>query len=142
MNGIQSLWDDAVGYLQPYPLLQAVLIVVASLLVAVIVDRLITGVVSRVVSRTQTRLDDRLIKILHRPIFTTVALAGLLLATYRLDFNDVLQLVTVAAIKTLLVLIWLAFASRFVSLVLGAMKRQEDRFQFVQQTTEPLRSNA
>lgn len=142
MNRIQSLWQDAVNYLQPHPLLQAGLIVVASLVAAVIVERLITGVISRVVSRTQTRLDDRLITILHRPIFTTVALAGLLSATYRLDFNEALQLATVAAIKTLLVLIWLAFALRFSSLVLGAMRRQDDRFQFVQQTTEPLLKNA
>jgi len=142
MNAIQEFWQATIGFLQPYPLLQAFLIIVAFLILAVIVDRLITGVVSRIVSRTETNLDDRLVAIMHRPIFTTVALVGLILATYRLEFNYLLMMATVGAVKTILVLIWLAFALRFSSMTLGAMRRQEERFEFVQQSTEPLLKNA
>ncbi len=142
MDVIQEYWQLALDFLQPYPYLQALLIVVLFLVLAVLVDRVISGVVSRVVSRTETQIDDRLVAILHRPIFTTVALMGLILATLQLDMNYLVLLGTIGIIKTLLVLIWLIFGLRLSSMMLGAMKRQEDRFQFVQQTTEPLLKNA
>jgi MscS family membrane protein len=142
MDDIQNYWQTALDFLQPYPYLQAGLIIVVFLFLAVLVDRLITGVISRVVARTQTTLDDRLMSIMHRPIFTTVAMMGLILATVQLDLPQILLLATIGVIKTLLVLIWLTFGLRLSSIMLGAMKGQEDRFQFVQQTTEPLLKNA
>ena len=142
MDVIQNYWQTALDFLQPYPYLQAGLIIVVFLFLAVLVDRLITGVISRVVARTQTTLDDRLMSIMHRPIFTTVAMMGLILATVQLDLPQILLLATIGVIKTLLVLIWLTFGLRLSSIMLGAMKGQEDRFQFVQQTTEPLLKNA
>jgi len=142
MDVIQNYWQTALDFLQPYPYLQAGLIIVVFLFLAVLVDRLITGVISRVVVRTQTTLDDRLMLIMHRPIFTTVAMMGLILATVQLDLPQILLLATIGVIKTLLVLIWLTFGLRLSSIMLGAMKGQEDRFQFVQQTTEPLLKNA
>ena len=142
MGVIQEYWQTAVNFLQPYPYLQAGMIIVVFLFLAVVVDRLITGIISRVVSRTETKLDDRLVAIMHRPIFTTVALMGLILATVQLNLNDILLLGTIGVIKTFLVLIWLTFGLRLSGIMLGAMKRQEDRFQFVQQTTEPLLKNA
>lgn len=142
MDVIQNYWQTAVAFLQPYPYLQAGLIILVFLFLAVLVDRLITGVISRVVARTQTTLDDRLISIMHRPIFTTVAMVGLIIATVQLDLPQFLLLATIGVIKTLLVLVWLTFGLRLSSIMLGAMKGQEDRFQFVQQTTEPLLKNA
>ena len=142
MQTLREYWQSVIDFLQPYPYLQALLIIVLFLMLAVVVDRVISGVVSRVVSRTQTRLDDRLVAILHRPIFTTVALLGLLLATYQLEVSYLVMLATIGIIKTLLVLIWLIFGLRLSSLMLSAMRRQEDRFEFVQQTTEPLLRNA
>ena len=109
IDAFSDFWRDVLDFLHPYPYLQAILIVVASLVLAVLVDRLITGIITRIVVRTETKLDDRLVAIMHRPIFTTVALIGLILATYRLDFNAALQLTTIGVINTLLVLIWLTF---------------------------------
>lgn len=142
MGTIQEYWQNALDFLQPYPYLQALLIIGAFLVLAFLVDRVISSVVSGLVSRTQTQLDDRLVAIMHRPIFTTVALVGLILATYQLDINYLVLLGTIGIIKTLLVLIWLTFGLRLSGMMLSAMKRQEDRFQFVQHTTEPLLKNA
>ena len=142
MGFIRTYWQTVVDFLQPYPQLQAILIIIVFLVLAFAVDRVITGSIKRLVSRTETSFDDRLVAILHRPIFTTVALIGLIAATLRLDLNSALRLTTIGIVKTLLVLIWLAFALRFSSMMLGAMKKHQDRFQFVQQTTEPLLKNA
>jgi small-conductance mechanosensitive channel len=128
--------------LQPYPYLQALLVIIAFIALAKFVDRLISGLVARLVSKTKTNLDDQLVEIMHRPIFTTVAMIGLVFATYRLDFSDPLRNTTIAVIQTMLALIWLVFGLRLSRLLLAAMRRQERRFRFVQQTTEPLLTNA
>jgi len=142
MELIQQYWQLVLDFLQPYPSLQALLIIVAFLVLAVIVDRAISGFVKHLVARTQTKLDDQLVAILHRPVFVSVTLVGLILASYRLELGEMLQDTTVAIIKTLLALIWLTFALRLSSMILKAMRRQDDRFEFVQQTTEPLLRNA
>ena len=80
-------------------------------------------------SKTQTELDDRVLDVLHRPIFTTVALIGLLLAAEPLELGPQVSLFTTSTVKTLLIIIWLVFAVRFSRLVLEAMRREEERFQ-------------
>jgi small-conductance mechanosensitive channel len=128
--------------LRPYPYLQALVIIDALVVLATLDDRVICGLIAKLVSRTKTHLDDQLVEIMHRPIFTTVAMIGLVLATYRLDFSAELRNTTVSVIQTLLALIWLFFGLRLSRLLLAAMRRQERRFRFVQQTTEPLLTNA
>jgi small-conductance mechanosensitive channel len=129
-------------FLEPYPLLSALEVLVAFLILAALIDRLITGMVSRFVSRTETDLDDRFIALLHRPIFSTVMLLGLVLAVYEFDLQSGLLLKTLAVVKTLLVFIWLIFGLRFSRLLIRALKDRADRFEFVQPTTEPLLRNA
>ena len=142
MDSLLQLARTWMEWLQPYPPLQALLIVVAFLLLAALADRLITGIIARMVSRTETDLDDRVLRILHRPIFTTVALIGLIIAVDRIELSSEASLVTTSIVKTLLILIWLAFALRFSKLMLEAMKGQKQRFQMVEQTTEPLLRNS
>jgi small-conductance mechanosensitive channel len=142
MKGMPGFVRDWLALIEPYPYLEALLIIVAFLVLAAVVDRLISGIVARFVARTETDLDDRLLAILHRPIFTSVALAGLLVAAEGLDLSEGWARATTSIIQTILILIWLVFALRFSSVMLGAMSRQETRFQYVQQTTEPLLKNA
>jgi small-conductance mechanosensitive channel len=132
-------WND---FLEPYPGLRALEIIVGFLILAVLVDRLFTGIVSRIVAGTETDLDDRLLAILHRPIFTSVALLGLILAVYEFELSLGWLLVTTSIVKTVLIVIWLVSGLRFSRLVLGALKDRQDRFDLVQQTTEPLLRNA
>ncbi len=93
-------------------------------------------------ARSETDFDDKLIDILHRPVFTTVALVGLILATYRLDLVSNVEDVTVTIVRTILVIVWILFGLRFFRLMLGTMKRSTERFALVRQSTEPLLANA
>ena len=142
MQAFLEFSQQGFDLLRPYPLLQALIIFLAFLMLAKLADRLITSVVPKIVSRTKTNLDDQLVALMHRQIFSTVAMIGLVLASYRLELGDELRNATVAIIQTLLIVIWLAFGLRLSRLVLAAMRRQERRFRFVQQTTEPLLTNA
>lgn len=142
MDALPQFFQNWIDSLQAYPLLQALVVIVAFLILAAVVDRLISGIISRTVARTETDLDDRVLKILHRPIFLTVALIGLLIATQFLTLSEGLQDFTDSAVKTLLIVIWFVFAVRFSRLLLEAMGSEETRFQLVESTTEPLLRNA
>ncbi|MFW2405584.1 MAG: mechanosensitive ion channel family protein [Gammaproteobacteria bacterium] len=128
--------------LQPYPLLQALLVIIIFLVLAKIVDTIFTSVLRKIVSRTSNNFDDQLIAIIHRPIFTSVAAIGLVFATWRLKLEPGVQNATTDIIQTLLIIVWLIFGLRFARLIVAAMTRNDRHFKFVQPATEPLFSNA
>ena len=139
---MSEVWRDVVGFFERYPYLEALAIVVGFAILARLADRLLTVTLRRLAARSETQFDDKLVDLIHRPIFTTVALVGLILATYRLDLSETLERTTVLIVQTILVIVWVLFGVRFVRLVIGTMRRSPDRFQIVQQSTEPLLSNA
>jgi len=142
MDRLKTLAMQGFGLFEPYPYLQALVVILLFGALAKIADVLISSVCARLAANTKSNVDDQLVKILHRPIFTSVAMVGLVIATYRLDFGDNLRDTTIAGLQTILIVIWLTFGLRLSRIVIAAMKRQERSFQFVQQSTEPLLSNA
>lgn len=139
---MSDLLDNVGGFFERFPYVEALAIVVAFAVVARLVDRVLSGSIRRMVSRSETDLDDKLIDLLHRPIFTTITLIGLILATHRLNLSAGTERLTVTLVQTILVVVWVSFALRFFRLLLLALRDNEDRFDIVQQTTEPLLSNA
>ena len=139
---MRDLLDTVGDFFADYPLLEALAIIVVFAILARIVDRLLSETLRRLAERSKTDLDDRAITILHRPIFTTVALTGLILATYRLALPVSVESLTVTAIQTVLVIVWIVFALRFFRLLLSSMRRKDGEVGLVQQTTEPLLANA
>ena len=142
MGAFLQLVRDWNGFLEPYPWARALQVIVVFVILAGLVDRLITGIIRRLVAHTETRFDDQLLSVLHRPIFTTVALIGLVLAVYEFDFPPDLLLATTSIVKTILILVWFVFGLRASGLAFSAMRGWEGRFEFVQQSTEPLFKNA
>lgn len=139
MTDLIARWH---AFLEPYPLLRALQVIVLFLLIAALLDRLISGVVRRFTAKTETNLDDQILQILHRPLFSSVTLVGLNVAAYELDLSPEFFLTIRALIQTLLIAIWAFFGLRFIRIVLAAMGRHPERFEVVQQTTEPLLRNA
>lgn len=135
-------WNNVLAFTERYPYAEALGIVVVALLLALIADRVLSGTVSRIVARSETDFDDDLVRILHRPIFSTIALIGLTMAFYRLELEAGIESAAVTVVQTILVIVWVAFAVRFFRMVLSAMRTNPSRFEIVQQTTEPLLSNA
>lgn len=139
---MSDFWDEVVDFFDRYPYAEALAIIVIAAVLARVVDRVLTGSLQRLVRRSETDFDDKLVALLHRPIFSTVALSGLILATYRLELSATAERNTVLVVQTILVIVWLAFGLRFLRLLLATMRKNEDRFGMVQQSTEPLLSNA
>lgn len=142
MDSVFQLFRQWSAFLEPYPWARALQVIVLFLLLAFVVDRLVGGVIRRVASRTPTDLDNQLLRILHRPVFTTVALLGLLLAVEELELSPDLLQKTTALVKTVLIIVWLGFGLTSSKLVFRALKGRGRDTGFVQQTTEPLLRNA
>ena len=85
---MKELLQNAIPAIRDNVWLQAAVILVAAVLLAKVVDFLITRFIAVWAKRSKSNLDDRLIAILHRPIFVSVVLIGLWLALVRLPFDE------------------------------------------------------
>ncbi len=129
--------------------LRAVVIVLGSFVVAKIVDWILTWLVRRWVGRTKSVLDDQAVALLHGPIVKTVVLIGFVVATEQLgldgelaeDEAPVIERMTLRALWTLVILVWVGFAFRFIKLLLGALSHADDRAPMIQPRTFPLFNN-
>ena len=123
------------------PLFQAAVIVVLSIIVAKVADWVISGLIGRWARRTETDLDDRIVEMLHRPLFIFVLLGGLALAADLLSLEGGLHTITFGALGTLAVLTGSGLAMRVSRLALETLGRHRDRFVFVDERTLPLFRN-
>ena len=123
------------------PRLQAVIVVVLSIVVARVTDRVISGWILQWARRTETEFDDRLVKILHRPIFFFVLLGGLAFAASLLDLDGALLTITYGGLGTMAILVGLNFLVRANRLALDVLSNHQDRFRFIDHRTLPLFRN-
>ena len=137
MQDVQTLILDSLGI----PWVQAGLIFASSLLAAKIVDLVVTRIIRRLARRTATTLDDRIVEHLHRPIFVTMILLGLHLATTRLGLPPTFSGVVLALLKTIGVLLWLGALLRISKLVLEELSRNRRTVGWVEPRTLPLFDN-
>ena len=109
MNEVAEQIDKAVGLFGPNVYLQALVIAVAFIVVGKIAEWILTRMIGRIARRSSTELDDKLVALLHRPIFVSFVLLGLGLATVRLQLPGATQVFTLAALKTIAIFIWYGF---------------------------------
>ncbi len=120
------------------PYIQAFAVVLVSLVLAKLTDWLLTRGLTRLTQKTPTELDDQMLKMVHKPIFYSVWLAGLAVALTLVKLREPFDFIGFGLIKTLVVLLWLALGIRLILLVLDWMTQQPDRFNLVQPDTKPL----
>jgi len=132
---------DALAKIAPNRYLQAVLIFVLFVLVAKIVDMIMTRFIRRLLKKTKFTLDDQILDIFHRPIFVSILLLGLAVATARLDFSQTVHFVTLSGLKTVAIFLWAKAVARFLQLIIELVSRDDSRFILIQHRTLPLFSN-
>jgi small-conductance mechanosensitive channel len=132
---------DGLVKIAPNRYLQAVLIIVFFVLVAKIVDMFMTRFIRRLLKKTKFTLDDQILDIFHKPIFVSIVLFGLAVATDRLDFSQTVHYVTLSGLKTVAIFLWAKAAARFLQLIIELVSRDDSRFTLIQHRTLPLFSN-
>jgi small-conductance mechanosensitive channel len=132
---------DILAKIAPNRYLQAILIVVLFVIVARIADTIMTRVMGRLLKKTKYTLDDQLLDIFHKPIFVSIVLFGLAMATDRLDLSATVHFVTLSGLKTVAIFLWAMAAARFLQLIVGLVSRDDSRFKLIQERTLPLFNN-
>ena len=132
---------DALAKIAPNRYLQAVVIFVLFVLVAKIVDMIMTRFIRRLLKKTKFTLDDQILDIFHRPIFVSILLLGLAVATDRLDFSQTVHFVTLSGLKTVAIFLWAKAAAQFLQLIIELVSRDDSRFTLIQHRTLPLFNN-
>ena len=79
---------EMLSQVAPNRYLQALLIILLFGALAKILDVLIIRVIKRWITKTELTIDDQILDILHNPIFVSIILLGLGLATERLEFSQ------------------------------------------------------
>lgn len=100
------------------PLVEPILIVVASVGLAYLVELVIRRTLVVMARKTVTDLDDHIIDALRRPIFLSVIFAGIGFATASVGLEDPGRFVVMAGLKTFAVLVWAMAIMRIGSLVI------------------------
>lgn len=137
LTPLETVWQS-LTQLSLERILWALLIAVAGLLSARLVDKLVTTLLHRLTRRTKTELDDLIIDQLHRPVMRSTVLIGFYVALKVSGMHDQVANLLAHLIQTLIVLIWLFAAMPLAGIVFNWMSRHETRFRAVQPASLPL----
>ena len=85
---------------------QATLYVIGAVIGAKIVDWLINNLLTKLVNRTNSTIDDKIIQILHRPIYFTILLFGLGISVRLFQLPEIITFSLLGAFKTIAIIIW------------------------------------
>ena len=88
------------------PVAQAVLYVIGSLVIAKLADWIISTVLSRLANQTSSSIDDRIIQILHRPIYYSILFMGLGISITLLQLPEIITFIFIGLFKSMAILIW------------------------------------
>ena len=147
MTSLEELAARYIPYWADYPILQLVVIVAASLILAKVVQLIIVGLCRRWARRTTSDLDDHVLDAISPAIYVTVIAIGLRIGIARVsqDSSEPWHLILADriedALATLVVLIWVFGINRVCGRILTAISRRRDRFQFVSRSTLPIFDN-
>jgi small-conductance mechanosensitive channel len=120
---------------------RAIEVILVSAVAAKLVDLLISRFLLRLTLHTNTDLDDRLVQLMHRPVFASVLLVGLYIAVKTLGWSPGAERVVIALIQTAAIFVWTGAGFSLTSTVLLGLSRLADRVTWLETRTLPLFDN-
>ena len=130
---LRPAWDT----IAQYPALQALIIAQLFFGLAHLVGGLVIRSLSRLASRSATTLDDDIIRYLRKPVFYTIFLFGLILATKACNLPMGADVV-VNTLLSLILINWIGALMNIGSIVLHAVGNQKARFHIIEERTIPI----
>jgi len=132
---------DLIAQIAPNKYLQAFLIMVVFAVLAKVVNIIMTQILERWLKKTKLTLDEQILEIFDRPIFVSIMLFGLGLATDQLKLSHTINLVTLGGLKTVAIFLWAVAFARFLKLITVQVSRDDSRFTLIHEHTVPLFNN-
>ncbi len=87
--------------------------------------------IGRIAKRSITDIDDKLLALVHRPIFLSFVLLGLALATQRIGMAEAPEFITLGILKTIAIGVWYSMFRNFAMLAVQVAERRSSS-KFVQ----------
>lgn len=144
MEKIHALYDSWLAIFGPNPYLKALGIVLAFAAFALIFNFVVIRFLKKLTAKTSFKGDDKVLELLQKPIFVSLVVVGLVQATRVLEMPENVVNITVAVLKTIVIILWVSFAikfSKFLLLTLSGRGTVKDKARLIQQSTLPLFSN-
>ncbi len=130
-----------IAQVAPNPYAQAGLIIVLFYVIARLVNLFLGQILSRWLGKTSSILDDRLVGLLRRPVYVSIFITGLGMASHVLPLPESVQLLTVSVLKSVSIFIWSVFLIRLAGLLLDHFGSDKAGTSFIQDSTLPLFRN-
>lgn len=107
----------------PNAYLQALVIAVAFIVFGKIADWILSRTIGKIASRSKTDVDDRLVSLIHQPVFMSFVLLGLGLATQRLGLPEPPEFITLGVLKTIAVVVWYNMLRQLTDVLVQTARR-------------------
>jgi small-conductance mechanosensitive channel len=110
-------------FIGPNISLQALVIAVAFVVVGKVADWVLSRALGKIADRSKSDLDNRVVGLVHRPIFVSFVLLGLSLATQRIQLPDAPTFITLGALKTIAVFVWYSMLRQVTDVLVETAER-------------------
>ncbi len=121
--------------------LKAAAVLVLALCAAQLVEVVVEWLIRRYAQKPENALKDKMVSILHQPLFWSVILIGLVIALSMVQLPLRLEQTVSSATLSILVFLWTLFALRASRLLLQRMSRRKKSSPLVSAQTLPLFTN-
>ena len=130
-----------IGLFGQSPWLKALMVLLLSLVLASAVQWFVNRGIRRLAATTATSLDDQIIHLIHRPIFWTVMLLGLQIASQIAGLPDKVLQITASSVFSILIFLWMVFAFKASRIFIGLLSRYSRDTSLIRPQTLPLFTN-
>ncbi len=129
---------EQIPFLSESPIQRAGVIMVVGIIVAVASQLFFRRVLQLLTRSTDTDVDDRIARLLRSPVFWSIIAVALWLALIQLTVHPAVETTIRGLILTLMIGHWSVALLRTSRVVLDALARNVDRFEWIQPKTVPL----
>ena len=126
MNDLIARVQQLSELIGPNVFLQAAIIATVFIIIGKVADWIISGIIGRIADRSSNNFDDELVGLIHRPVFLSLVLLGLGLATRRLGMPDAPTFITLGILKTIAIFVWYSTLSSLLALFVKTFGRTHD----------------
>jgi len=119
-TNIEALYSQVEVFFSNYPLVNFIFLIFISMILAKIIDFIFTSLLSKIVKKTNNEIDDKMVEIIHKPIYYSFLFVGLRFAISikSLGLNQGAIFVFSSLLKTMAIFIWcIALFKIFILLI-------------------------
>ena len=122
------------------PGIRGITLIFLSVISAKFVDIIFSFIFKKLVNKTKTNLDDKMLALLHRPIFYSVLLIGFVISIKTATLPDYIEFTLIGICKTITIFIWF-FVTPKIFLMSMEWASKKTKSSLLQKNTVPLFNN-